>query len=890
MSDTILVVDPSYRGPQGATGIATYPLAVSSMADLKALPKPLATNTPCMLGGWYTNGDGGGGMFIWDAASVATPNDGTIVQANAGGAGRWIRLLEYSKINVKWFGAKGDAVHDDTANIQAAINYSYSTIQNLGNNTDAIVKGYEIKTAYEVYMPKGKYLISATIELPANLSLVGEHDSLLYTADNTLPLLRIAGYYNNISSIGFGGGRFGIAVYGNSVNYGNIGDPNNPSIIHITNCTFRYQYGPSIYQDTSVIPDRSLAQIIVDGFDFQGSCFLFGTFRNAKFSHGYALMDHITRAVTDDSGRILSVWNCGDDLTIEDSHCEPLATIVGNNSSCWICGTTNLIARNTRFNNGDSAVIVRIRSLLNYNFMPLPVSSSGIPRVILDHCNVNSCFGIPWLEVYDALPSVIDVQMPISDQFGAPPREDSPMPSCVGVWINSTSVPKTSYVGLNGLSCYIDLHGLEKSNYVASRFMTSANLSDTVKEDVTGHLLTYKTQSASHDEVGPALHANVWLSGAIDWLDGNIAGTLTGVALALNSTTGYNLTQYISILAVDGASVQYKYIWGAGITEGLYTLSFLVQANYNGKMTFDLNDTEHLHDLSFYKSDEFQRVYVPFYHDGNQKTLTMTLDNIPAGLNVTIGHVQINKGPTPSAYIVPGNAMQLSRVHSEYWSNTVPVVGTYRTGDRVWNSAPTATGNTFWYCYAGGSPGSWVAAGGPLILFANDLSGTATSQNVLSATGVLGFFDIKCAFMTYVNSATNPELYQKRNTLASGYTLGIHAQSTSAVNQNGGILKLSGGQRDGTGIRGGVKIQMDEYADTLIELAQLTTRRFVSMCKMVDVTLVHMPDDTGDGVIYLGNATDTPKVNCTGGIIIYCDAGTLKTRGTAGTVTNLAPP
>jgi hypothetical protein len=46
---------------------------------------------------------------------------------------------------------------------------------------------------------------------------------------------------------------------------------------------------------------------------------------------------------------------------------------------------------------------------------------------------------------------------------------------------------------------------------------------------------------------------------------------------------------------------------------------------------------------------------------------------------------------------------------------------------------------------------------------------------------------------------------------------------------------------------------------------------------------------TGEGVIYIANATTVPTTNPTGGGILYCEGGALKFRGSAGTVSTIAP-
>jgi hypothetical protein len=113
----IIDTEDSVPGSTG-TGAASLQM-VETIAELKALASGSSEYT--QLGGYYANGDGGGGLFYWDASSVASDDGGlTIVPDSVPGSGRWIRI-NTGTFSVKEFGAKGDGTTDDRLSINNAL-------------------------------------------------------------------------------------------------------------------------------------------------------------------------------------------------------------------------------------------------------------------------------------------------------------------------------------------------------------------------------------------------------------------------------------------------------------------------------------------------------------------------------------------------------------------------------------------------------------------------------------------------------------------------------------------------------------------------------------------------------------------------------------------------
>ena len=82
--------------------------------------------------------------FLWQTASAAPllKLDSSGISRPTGASGAW----ELFAVNVKDFGAKGDGVHDDTSQIQNALNSSYELI----------------------YFPAGRYLVTGAAGSPGN--------------------------------------------------------------------------------------------------------------------------------------------------------------------------------------------------------------------------------------------------------------------------------------------------------------------------------------------------------------------------------------------------------------------------------------------------------------------------------------------------------------------------------------------------------------------------------------------------------------------------------------------------------------------------------------------------------------------------------------------------
>ncbi|WP_353861287.1 hypothetical protein [Azospirillum formosense] len=100
------------QGVQGPTGPKGDPgaLNVTSMAEAAALSaSAVAAAKVVNVAGFYGSGDGGGGVFVWDAASTETEVPGMVVKpAGYSGTGRLMRVYDGGSVNALWFGVRND--------------------------------------------------------------------------------------------------------------------------------------------------------------------------------------------------------------------------------------------------------------------------------------------------------------------------------------------------------------------------------------------------------------------------------------------------------------------------------------------------------------------------------------------------------------------------------------------------------------------------------------------------------------------------------------------------------------------------------------------------------------------------------------------------------------
>lgn len=164
-----------------ASGAVTGAASVATLKALTGMADGQSVDVACYY--TCTTPDGGGGKFKWDSSSSASDNGGTIIAADAGGIGRWLRVYSGASLNVKWFGAKGDNSTDDAT----ALDSAKSALSSSGG---------------ELVFPVGTYLKSTqwTFSSLKGVRLVGESASTQETGGSTLKYTGTSSPFLSISA------------------------------------------------------------------------------------------------------------------------------------------------------------------------------------------------------------------------------------------------------------------------------------------------------------------------------------------------------------------------------------------------------------------------------------------------------------------------------------------------------------------------------------------------------------------------------------------------------------------------------------------------------------------------------------------------------------------
>lgn len=183
--------------------------------------------------GYYNEGDGGGGHFIYKTNETQPDNDGIFIKPNNNsGNGRWVRQYQ-GYLDIRYFGTEigyPTGSVNNSLKIQKAIDYAH-------NNEYA---GNEFETGRTIYFPNGTFYLQAPLILKKNIKIIGEHRTFLTPSpinlssgfdyvfkmdEGIVPHLAIENISINLRNL-YGVGAINIKAVGNSDNVGGLWNGN----------------------------------------------------------------------------------------------------------------------------------------------------------------------------------------------------------------------------------------------------------------------------------------------------------------------------------------------------------------------------------------------------------------------------------------------------------------------------------------------------------------------------------------------------------------------------------------------------------------------------------------------------------------------------------------
>lgn len=387
---------------------------VENISNLRSLS--IQTKTPMFIEGYYNKGDGGGGYFYGidgRAPGTYVDNGGTIIVPIGGdGGSAWIRF-DSEDLSVKYFGAVGDGITDDTSSINNAL-YSGA--------------------GGSVYIPEGNYKISGTLNVYPSTTLFG-----VGACDDLIPL---AGGSNisvtHTSSVGVLLGR-GATINGLNFWYPNQVTTTSPIVYDYTiasNTSDSYQGGNNAgITIENIVIHNAYNGILLNGDYTDGSpntgAVIINKVRMYAINIGYNLVTTASEINVSDCVCSPLFWSASTNQPIR-------SWVINNGTACWL----NSSGQGAQFSN--CTFFGHRRGIYLYN--PLVPSLS---RAQNNFMKVTGC-------IFDGLKTCIEV----TDKFGfggalftgcmflAKNPYDPSVNDCIAFYSNNSS--NLNYVQFNG--------------------------------------------------------------------------------------------------------------------------------------------------------------------------------------------------------------------------------------------------------------------------------------------------------------------------------------------------------------------------------------------------------------------------------------------------------
>lgn len=187
------------------------------------------------------------------------------------------------------------------------------------------------------------------------------------------------------------------------------------------------------------------------------------------------------------------------------------------------------------------------------------------------------------------------------------------------------------------------------------------------------------------------------------------------------------------------------------------------------------------------------------------------------------------------------------------------------------------------------SGGSWSPSAG--FSGSGDLAGTSSSQTVIGLTGVSNTVSMHGNTIIW-DAIKSPFLTQfAASSGINGANFLISAQTGN--NANGGTVSIQGGNTSGSHLIGGVSLKGGDTSFGLQYTNVNLNKRVLSMLTATTLTSTNMPSNTGDLVMFVGDAATIPAAAAlpVGGTIMYSSSGKMNiTQGDGINFTIGSPP